>query len=567
MSKRTNSRTPANMEGSSRGQQPSQGRTVQFDISEGYDAHSSADNIYTTGFSSNSLSTANPGLPPSFYGSSFPPVFHQLTSNANARRNEQHGRTQAHAALAPGNGASSWRNSPTLHRPNRPNIPQRTTKITQKLVLFPDDSNAGTIAGAAIGDDALTARTPPDVNAWANTDQNITSGAVSDPSQQVSGIMAGVGDAARTHAERQSKEERTGIPRVTCYCVAESFNMDDTIALIRDVHGVIPKQYDECVYFYYEPGMKSRVFGQASSVNAADTNDRRLNQKFTPTLNRHNIRSIDPSPHMMPGIYADFPEHTQTDRHTRFPESNSTESVVVYPWMNRSEVFIFDYGVVALWNFSKAEERQFLSIILKFGVGLLNSDDVEIEDFHFQYDLAGPHQPRIFNDMITLKSSSPLIKLTISHGLAQSVKLSLFENAMEETIDGATPLPRMMAKYGQVKMSRIEIMKIVGQLFRLKMNVNLVSNVLDTPEIFWAEPELEGLYNAIRGYLEISQRAKLLNSRADVLSDLLDMLSEHLNSNEMTFITWVVIVLIFFAVIIAIAEVVVKVYKMQAGIE
>ena len=65
--------------------------------------------------------------------------------------------------------------------------------------------------------------------------------------------------------------------------------MDDTIALIRDVHGVIPKQYDECVYFYYEPGMKSRVFGQASSVNAADTNDRRLNQKFTPTLQVHIV--------------------------------------------------------------------------------------------------------------------------------------------------------------------------------------------------------------------------------------------------------------------------------------
>jgi uncharacterized Rmd1/YagE family protein len=37
--------------------------------------------------------------------------------------------------------------------------------------------------------------------------------------------------------------------------------------------------------------------------------------------------------------------------------------------------------------------------------------------------------------MITIKSTNPMVKLSISHGLAQSVKLSLFENVMEETID------------------------------------------------------------------------------------------------------------------------------------
>ena len=71
-----------------------------------------------------------------------------------------------------------------------------------------------------------------------------------------------------------------------------------------------------------------------------------------------------------------------------------------------------------------------------------------------------------------------MIKLTISHGLAQSVKLASFENIMEETIEGTIPLPRMMAKYGEVKMQRTDVMKIIGKLYKLRMNVNLVSNVL-----------------------------------------------------------------------------------------
>jgi uncharacterized Rmd1/YagE family protein len=83
--------------------------------------------------------------------------------------------------------------------------------------------------------------------------------------------------------------------------------------------------------------------------------------------------------------------------------------------------------------------------------------------------------------------------------------------------------------------------------------------------MFWSEPGLEGLYRAIRSYLEISQRANLLNTRAEVLTDLLSMLTDHLNSNESTYITWIVIILICGAVVIAFAEVVVKVFRLQAG--
>lgn len=66
----------------------------------------------------------------------------------------------------------------------------------------------------------------------------------------------------------------------------------------------------------------------------------------------------------------------------------------------------------------------------------------------------------------------------------------------------------------------------------MRINVNLVSNILDTPEIFWSEPALEPLYSAIRGYLEISQRVELLNQRVEVISDLLEMLKDHLNSSH-----------------------------------
>lgn len=94
----------------------------------------------------------------------------------------------------------------------------------------------------------------------------------------------------------------------------------------------------------------------------------------------------------------------------------------------------------------------------------------------------------------------------------------------------------------------------------------------DTPEIFWSEPALQPLYVAIRGkakekvpcvseyftnknwaldYLEIPQRAKILNDRLKVISDLLSMLRDHLTNFGVEYQTLIIIYLIIIAVIVA----------------
>jgi uncharacterized Rmd1/YagE family protein len=50
-------------------------------------------------------------------------------------------------------------------------------------------------------------------------------------------------------------------------------------------------------------------------------------------------------------------------------------------------------------------------------------------------------------------------------------------------------------------------------LFKLRRDVNLVSNVLDVPELFWSEASLKHLYDAVREYMEISGRVQVLNEK------------------------------------------------------
>ncbi|KAG9297229.1 hypothetical protein G9A89_003525 [Geosiphon pyriformis] len=173
----------------------------------------------------------------------------------------------------------------------------------------------------------------------------------------------------------------------------------------------------------------------------------------------------------------------------------------------------------------------------------LAAKDIVTEEFHYHY--AASYHPRIYNDVITLKNpANYMIKLTISHAVAQSVKMSFFEELIEETIETTKHIPKTMAETGKVFMTRTAITQKIGQLFIMRININLVSNILDTPEIFWSEPVYEGLYKTIRGYLEISNRVDLLNQRVSVISDLLDMLKDHLTSSHGEVLEWIIIVLI-----------------------
>ncbi|KAJ3125802.1 hypothetical protein HK098_008190 [Nowakowskiella sp. JEL0407] len=338
-------------------------------------------------------------------------------------------------------------------------------------------------------------------------------------------------DEAITEAEEMEKNERWNLPRVTAYCVAQGFNLNKIQEHI-DSQDLVSKTYDDCLYISYDHNV--------SYINMEDGFNRKL--LSTRLLNRENQSGTN-------DIFADnsFLESPIA------PEYNPKRK-----WMTSKEVFIFDYGVIVFWNFSTAEyESRYLEKIEEYAVGMIEKSDIETEELWFQYDLEGDH-PRIFNDLITLTSGNPLIKLTLSHGLAQSVKMGWFEELMELTIQRTIPLPRELSATGEVKLPRKEIMKTVGSLYRLRMNINLVSDVLDSPEIFWYESEMDSLYSAIREYLEIDQRVTILNKKLSVISDLLEMLSDHVNSNQMNVITWIIIFLILVAVGIAFLEVYVK---------
>ncbi|KAF1737408.1 Sad1-interacting factor 3 [Beauveria bassiana] len=417
---------------------------------------------------------------------------------------------------------------PNVHSRTGQPMPSRTTKISEKLVLLPETDDQDEVEDEIESDSVLTRKL-----------QAEDDGPLRDEELDVLRKRGGI--RGKSYAERLPKMQRKDkVSRLTAYCTAQAFKIKATAEFLKDKHEAKTKLYDDCLYVIYAlPLMNGndgyRVRGRPI-LKTPGTGKTVLDLEIERTEQRDHHEgyfeedaytapeSPEQPSHMRPGTRDESPDDETANMHHSFrPHGDGSP-----PPINRlggpnaknfAELFVFSYGVVVFWNFSEYQEKDILADLTfadaaEDGVSLLTrpleQHDFETEEFHFEYS-ADVKRPRIFNDMITLvPRSDHMIKLTISHAIAQSTKLCLFEERLGETMLDAQDVPKTLALTGELNMTRTEIVKILGRLFKSRVDINLSSNILDVPNFFWdSEPTLHPLYAAIREYLEIDPRIKL----------------------------------------------------------
>jgi len=136
-----------------------------------------------------------------------------------------------------------------------------------------------------------------------------------------------------------------------------------------------------------------------------------------------------------------------------------------------------------------------------------------------------------------------------------------FEDLISTTIVETKAYPEIISETGKIGLSHKEIMRKMGEVFLLRANIAAVGSVLDSPEVFWSFPDLRPLYEAARSYLEIPQRINLLNTRVEVLQDMLQLLKESVSSRHSERLEQIVIVLIALEIILGIITILVDLYS------
>jgi uncharacterized Rmd1/YagE family protein len=381
------------------------------------------------------------------------------------------------------------------------NVPGRSTKVSEKLVLIPetilekegsDEEDADLRDGMEGGERPLKDKEMEEL--------------------KVKGGLRG-----KSYAERLPKERRKDkLARVTAYCTAQGYKMKATAAFLRERHGARTKLYDDCLYSVYHlpllPGTEgyrirsSPVLknpgGKAVLDEEIERSERRdYHEGYFEDTDTYSIRGGEDSPR----------NESDEDRAKRQAlEKQNREELRALAQGRRGdspnrvapdvtafgEMFVFSYGVVVFWNFTEHQEKDVLADLtfseMLTGISLVSrpqdESDFETEELHFEYNQM-IDRPRVFNDMITLRSGDHMIKLAMSHAIAQSTKLSFFEERMAQTMLDTHYVPKRLALTGQLGMSRKEVVKILGRLFKSRVDVNLCKSKIPLFVFIFLLPE------------------------------------------------------------------------------
>lgn len=503
-------------------------------------------------------------------------------------------RGSSHHELDPRQGDGNRRSARIAPRLTQ-TIPQRSTKLSEKLVLIPEDTRPTSFK---FEDDDAESSPPADDDETASF----------------------ASDTRKSYAERIPKERRTNkFPRLTAFCVSDVIRLTATAEYLRENHKILPRIYEEALYApYYLPLLPgdddSRVKSSPGGVQLMEQlidhseqidhhfeyysglESGRTEHEFEEhgdphvALEEHSDvaswhshdSDFDPSePQAFSPPKDTFKPRSTSPHKNKSPERESEgleeplspESIPVTKTPDLSkhaEIFIFTYGVIVFWNFTEQQEKEILAdlnfaridgpddTLQSLIVRPIPEQDIETEELHFTYS-PNTIKPRIYNDMVTLRSGDHMIKLAMSHAIAQSTKLSRFEARMDLTMHDVRHVPKMLALHGRLGFKREEVLKISGKLFKLRVDVNLSSNVLDTPDFFWEdEPSLNPLYTAVREYLEIDQRILVLNERCKVFLDLTEIIADSIAEYNMSRITWIIIILIALSLAVSTLEIVIR---------
>lgn len=221
---------------------------------------------------------------------------------------------------------------------------------------------------------------------------------------------------------------------------------------------------------------------------------------------------------------------------------------VIHVEIDEARIFIFSYGCVVFWGASSEIIEKILALVQEHAIKPLKA--LVQDECKFSYGDETVIEEE--EDLVVVEAGDPLILLSLSYGMSQSIKLTVFENSIMRSIQKSKDLPDELAQKGSISLSRQKLSRKIGALFLERHSINLQNDLLDTPEFFWRRPRYESYYHMSADYLDIATRTAILNQRLGILHELYEMMSDELKHLHSSRLEWIIILLIVMEVIMSV---------------
>jgi uncharacterized Rmd1/YagE family protein len=231
-------------------------------------------------------------------------------------------------------------------------------------------------------------------------------------------------------------------------------------------------------------------------------------------------------------------------------ESHSSSPSEIFYTLNDKKryLYIFDYGVVVLANYTATEKNEFIDFVKNYATTIVDLD--LFEEYQIEID---PNISRVVikNDYVSVPYVNPSVLRIIMLNIAQSVALDYYEVLTDALITSSKEYILELEKRGRLSISKTNLLKYIGKVLNVKNSIVDNLYILDDPNLVWDNEELNLLNRHLKTNFDINPRFKDLDYRLDIVEDNLKLFTDVLNVRESSRLEWIVIILIFLEIMIA----------------
>ncbi|KAL4705846.1 hypothetical protein ACJJTC_019281 [Scirpophaga incertulas] len=211
------------------------------------------------------------------------------------------------------------------------------------------------------------------------------------------------------------------------------------------------------------------------------------------------------------------------------------------------EIYFFREGAVVFWNCTELEASNVLDLVRRFEIDSYPRDVIEKEYEVMTYTYQTNAKKCFLQEsgfVLVPEKDNMLEKFTFSHAMAQSARLGAWEARLEALAAAARAHCRCMQHHGAAHLDKKEVVRKLGELFSLRHQLNVESDLLDTPDFYWEQEELERIYSSTVAYFTIPRRTRVLNERLSHCVELLELVSQWAADRHHVRLEWMIIILI-----------------------
>jgi len=235
---------------------------------------------------------------------------------------------------------------------------------------------------------------------------------------------------------------------------------------------------------------------------------------------------------------------------SEFPGARVSAHELYLPLEPEGGVYIYPFGAIVTHDLPAAVRESELARLRRARPDL--TTHVVREDYSVLEDAS--RMTGISDGTLTLSRFTPARAGIIALTIAQSAAMEYYERIVEELLARTNVLVDRLERRGNVPYRMRPLHRFIGQEISTRNEVLSVLHLLDKPDAAWEDPEMDRIYNDLRGEFDLADRYDALESKLRSIQEALQLVLDVARDRRLILLEVAVTVLIAVELLLSFAK-------------